>query len=122
VAIKTYKDKATRDIAKGVDSKEAKKALPSILHAVARKRLALLAAIESIKDLSARQGLGLYALRGDRKGEHAIKINDRYRICFIWEGKNAQIVEITDCHPLIFLSQTARNIDKALDLFSSRGH
>ncbi len=98
MAIKTFRDKATRDIAMGVDSKEARKALPSILHVVARRRLAFLAAVDSIKDLGDRKGLGLHALRGDRKGEHAIKINDQYRICFIWDGKNAEIVEITDYH------------------------
>ena len=98
MAIKTYRDKATRDIALGVDSKEARKALPSTLHPVARRRLAFLAAGESIRDLSARKGLGLHALRGDRKGQHAIKINEQYRVCFIWDGKNAEIVEITDYH------------------------
>ena len=98
MAIKTYRDKATRDIAIGVDSKEARKALPSTLHAAARRKLAFLAAVESIKDLSARQGFGLHALRGDRRGQHAIKVNDQYRICFIWDGKNAEIVEITDYH------------------------
>lgn len=98
VAIRTYRDKATRDIAMGIDSKEARKALPTTLHLVARRRLAFLAAADSIKDLSARKGLGLHALKGDRKGQHAIKINNQYRICFVWDGRNAEVVEITDYH------------------------
>ncbi len=98
MAIKSYRNKATRDIALGNDTKEARKTLPSILHVVARNRLAFLAAVESLNDLRARGGLGLHALRGDRKGQHAIMINDQYRVCFIWEGKNAEIVEIVDYH------------------------
>lgn len=98
MAIKSFRDKATRDIALSVDSKEARKALPATLHAIARRRLAFLAAVESMQDLKARNGLGLHALKNERKGQYAIKINDQYRICFIWDGKNAEIVEIVDYH------------------------
>ena len=98
MAITSYRDKATRDIALGKDSKEARKALPSVLHVVARKRLAFLAAVESLDDLKVRKGIGLHSLRGDRKGQYSIMINDQYRICFIWDGKNAEIVEIIDYH------------------------
>ena len=98
MAIKSYRDKATRDIALGEDSKEARKALPSTLHSIARRRLAFLAAAESLNDLKARNGIGLHSLKGDRKGQYAIKINDQYRICFLWDGKNAEVVEILDYH------------------------
>jgi proteic killer suppression protein len=40
----------------------------------------------------------LEALKGDRKGQHSIRINDQWRICFIWTGADAENVEIVDCH------------------------
>jgi toxin HigB-1 len=43
-------------------------------------------------------GNNLEPLKGDRKGQHSIRINDQYRICFVWEGNNAQKVEIVDYH------------------------
>lgn len=98
MAIVSYRDKATRDIAAGTNSKEARKVLPASLHVVARRRLAFLAAAESLSDLTARKGLGLHSLKADRKGQHGIKINDQYRICFTWDGKNAEVVEIIDYH------------------------
>ena len=98
MAILSYRDKATRDIARGEDSKEARKALPPVLHQLARKRLAFLAAVESLQDIKGRKGLGLHALKKERAGQYSIKINDQYRICFIWTGSNAEIVEITDYH------------------------
>ena len=63
----------------------------------ARKRLELLNAAESLADLSL-PGLRLETLRGDRKGQHSIRINDRYRICFVWESEDAYDVEIVDYH------------------------
>ena len=98
VAIVSYRDKGTRDIAIGEDTKEARKLLPSVLYPVARKRLAYLSAVESIADLRARNGLGLHSLKGDRVGQFAIKINEKYRICFLWNKNNASAVEITDYH------------------------
>lgn len=98
MAIKSFRNKASRDIALGESSKESRKALPVTLHRLARKRLAFLAAVESLNDLKARNGLGLHLLKGDRKGQHAIMINDQYRICFVWDGNNADVVEIVDYH------------------------
>jgi len=98
MTIKSYKNRATTDIALGIDSKNSRKILPVGLHGLARKRLAYLAAVESLNDLRIRNGLGLHILKGDRKGQHSIKINDQYRICFVWDGKAAEIVEIIDYH------------------------
>jgi len=98
MAITNYKERGTEDIARGLNTKEARKTLPIELHAPARRRLAYLAAVTALKDLQQRPGLGLHALKGDRSGEHAIKINDQYRVCFRWRGKNATDVEITDYH------------------------
>jgi proteic killer suppression protein len=98
MAIRTYHDAGTRDIAAGVNSKAARKSLPSDLHEGARRRLAFLAAAESLDDLRARSGLNLHALHREREGQHAIRINDQYRICFLWRSPDADDVEITDYH------------------------
>src|SRR3954471_16083100 len=84
VAIRGYRDRGTRDIAAGVTSKAARSLLPVSLHEVARRRLAYLAAARSLDDLRAWPGLNLHALTGGRRGQHAIRINDQYRICFRW--------------------------------------
>ena len=63
----------------------------------AARRLALLKAAKSLQDLKL-PGLRLEALKGDRKGQHSIRINDRYRICFEWRAGDAYNVEIVDYH------------------------
>lgn len=98
MAIRGYRDKGTRDIALGEKTKAARRTLPVILHGVARRRLAFLAAAQSLDDLRAHPGLNLHALSGDRRGQHAIRINDQYRVCFIWLSPDADDVEITDYH------------------------
>jgi proteic killer suppression protein len=64
----------------------------------ARTRLIRLDAAETLADLSALKGNRLEALKGDRKGQHSIRINDQYRICFTWGIKGPKDVEITDYH------------------------
>jgi proteic killer suppression protein len=63
----------------------------------ARVRLALLDAATSLGDLQL-PGLRLEALRGDRKGQYSIRVNDQYRICFEWRDGDAHDVEIMDYH------------------------
>jgi len=58
----------------------------------------VLDAAERITDLAALPGNHLEALKGDRKGQHSIRINDQWRVCFVWEGGEAHAVEITDYH------------------------
>jgi proteic killer suppression protein len=70
------------------------------LHAIeksARVRLEVLDAVTSLRDLDL-PGFRLEALKGDRKGQHSIRINDRYRICFAWRDGDAYDVEIVDYH------------------------
>lgn len=98
MAIRDYSDKGTRDIASGEASKAARRTLPVGLHELARRRLAFLAAAQSLADILSRPGLNLHALKGSRRGQHAIRINDQYRICFVWVAGNAESVEITDYH------------------------
>jgi toxin HigB-1 len=64
----------------------------------ARKRLRWLDAATSLADLAAIRGNRLEALKGDRAGQHSIRINDRWRICFSWREGSAHEVEIVDYH------------------------
>ena len=64
----------------------------------ARTRLARLHFATSLGDLRAFRGNRLEALRGNRKGQYSIRINDQYRICFQWEAKGPANVEIVDYH------------------------
>lgn len=96
--IQTFGDAASEDIYNGVDSKRARKALPSNLYSVALRRLDYLDAAKTLDDLKVPPGNRLHALTGDRAGQHSISINDQYRICFVWTGADAEDVEITDYH------------------------
>jgi proteic killer suppression protein len=64
----------------------------------ARRKLEVLAAAASLHDLRSPPGNRLEALRGDRAGQHSIRINDQWRICFPWENGDAFDVEIVDYH------------------------
>ena len=58
----------------------------------------ILNAALTIENLRVPPGNHLEALKGDRKGQHSIRINGQYRICFVWHGGNAHDVEIVDYH------------------------
>lgn len=70
---------------------------PGILRSALRKLLTLHAA-KSVEDLRIPPGNRLERLRGDRAGAWSIRINDQWRICFLWDGAHAQDVEIVDYH------------------------
>ena len=65
---------------------------------VALRKLRQLQIAENISDLRVPPGNRLEALKGDRKGQHSIRINDQYRICFRWTSAGASNVEIVDYH------------------------
>jgi toxin HigB-1 len=64
----------------------------------ARRKLAMLSAATELRDLSAAPGSRLEKLKGDREGKYSIRINDQWRICFLWRGGDAYGVEIADYH------------------------
>ena len=66
--------------------------------APALRRLDQIEASPSLKDLQVPPGNRLEALKGDRAGKHSIRINDQYRICFVWKKDGAHDVEIIDYH------------------------
>jgi len=65
---------------------------------VARRKLRQLDSATELRDLAAPPGNRLEALRGDRKGQHSIRINNQWRMCFVWRDGNAFDVEIVDYH------------------------
>jgi proteic killer suppression protein len=69
----------------------------SILRSAARKLMVLNAALQ-LANVAVPPGNRLEALTGDRKGQHSLRINDQYRICFVWDAGNARDVEIVDYH------------------------
>jgi proteic killer suppression protein len=64
----------------------------------ARRKLLLLDGAGALNDLRTPPGNRLEALKGDRRGQHSIRINDQWRVCFIWQNGGAQDVEIVDYH------------------------
>ena len=65
---------------------------------VARRKLLLLDAVTRLDDLRSPPGNRLEALKGDRSGQHSIRINDQWRICFVWQQGQCDAVEIVDYH------------------------
>lgn len=72
--------------------------LPQDLVKVARRKLFMLETAVQIGDLRTPPGNRLEALKGDRRGQHSIRINDQFRICFRWHDGKAEDVEIVDYH------------------------
>jgi proteic killer suppression protein len=68
------------------------------LEKIARRKLESLDAATSLADLSFIPGNRLEALRGDREGQYSIRINDQWRLCFEWSGRDSLNVEIVDYH------------------------
>ena len=89
-------DKATEDIFDGVNSAAARKLLPRELLRTAYRKLDQLNAAAALDDLSIPPGNRLEALKGDRVGQHSIRISDQYRICFVWTQEGPASVEIVD--------------------------
>jgi len=65
---------------------------------VARRKLDMLAAAHRLEDLKVPPGNRLEALSGDRKGQHSIRINDQWRLCFVWHDGGVDQAEIVDYH------------------------
>ena len=94
--IKSFENKGIEDIYDGIDSTSARKRCPKELWSIARRKLDQVNRAMDLNDLSAPQGNRLEKLKGGRKGQLSIRINQRYRICFRWENGDAYEVEIAD--------------------------
>ena len=96
--IQGFRDAATQDIRNGKNTREARRRLPRDLWRVAARKLDQLHRVVTLEELQVPPGNKLEALRGARKGQHSIRINDQYRICFVWTADGPDEVEITDYH------------------------
>lgn len=96
--IVSFADAGTEDIYNGLDSKKARKVCPQQIRDVARRKLDAIWQAAKISDLKAPPQNKLEGLKRERTGQHAIRINDQYRICFRWTDAGAEDVEITDYH------------------------
>ncbi len=92
-----FADAATSDLFNGLKSKAASK-IPADIHRTSLRKLTVLNVAISLDSLRVPPGNRLEELRGDRIGQHSIRINDKYRICFIWTPDGAKQVEIVDYH------------------------
>jgi proteic killer suppression protein len=92
--IKSFNCKETQKVFERIFSKK----LPQNVQAKARQKLVLLDAATELVDLRIPPGNRLEELKDDRKGQHSIRINDQWRICFVWKGGDAHKVEIVDYH------------------------
>ena len=98
IVIRSFGGRGTEDIFNGVSSKAARQTCPQSLWTAAARKLDMLNAAAQLKDLAAPPGNRLEPLRKSRKGQHSIRINDQYRICFSWTEGGPENVEITDYH------------------------
>jgi toxin HigB-1 len=90
--IRSFRDKATEAIFNG----ESPKGFPADLVKVACRKLRYLSAADNLGDLRSPPGNRLEALAGDRKGQHSIRINDQFWVCFVWTSEGPAEVEIVD--------------------------
>ncbi|MDX2113643.1 MAG: type II toxin-antitoxin system RelE/ParE family toxin [Alphaproteobacteria bacterium] len=92
--IKSFACAETERIRDGLASRR----FPPDIQQTARRKLRYLHQAANINDLRVPPGNRLEALKGNRKGQHSIRINDQWRICFYWLDDNAEDVEIIDYH------------------------
>lgn len=92
--IQSFADKDTR----AIFERKRSRRLPSDIHKRAHRKLLTIHGADALEDTNVPPGNKLHQLEGDRAGQHAIWINDQWRICFRWKDGNAYDVEITDYH------------------------
>jgi len=96
--IQSFKTTGTGDIFNGENTKAARKICPNSIWKVAARKLDQIDSVIALPELRIPPNNKLEALSGDRKGQHSIRINDQYRICFVWTEAGPEQVEIVDYH------------------------
>jgi proteic killer suppression protein len=96
--IKSFASAGTEDIFNGRNTKDARKACPRELWRVAVRKLEQLDSVSLIEELRIPPGNRLEALSRDRKGQFSVRINDQFRVCFVWTEDGPDAVEIVDYH------------------------
>lgn len=92
--IRSFRDKTTETVFNG----ESPKGFPANFVKVARRKLRYLNAASDLGDLMSPPGNRLEALTADRRGQHSIRINDQFRVCFVWTAEGPAEVEVVDHH------------------------
>jgi proteic killer suppression protein len=92
--IRSFRDEETAR----VFGREGTRRLPPDVQRIAQRKLAMLDAAELLQDLRVPPGNRLEKLKGRRAGQHSIRINDQWRVCFRWKDGDAYDVEIADYH------------------------
>ena len=96
--IQGFADRGTEDVYNGKNTSRARRACPQSLRNVAYRKFDQLDSATDLNDLALPPGNRLERLRGDRAGQHSIRINQRYRICFRWTDAGSDEIEIVDYH------------------------
>jgi proteic killer suppression protein len=96
--IQTFADQGTEDLFNGLNSTAARRTCPDKLRSVARRRLELLDSVTFLNELRIPPGNRLEVLKADRHGQHSIRINEKYRVCFTWTVEGPFDVQIVDYH------------------------
>ena len=96
--IRSFGSRGTEDVFNGRPTKHARAAMPKQLERRALLKLEQIDYAAHLHDLRVTPGKRLEALRGKRAGQHSIRINDQYRICFVWTDSEPEAVEIVDYH------------------------
>jgi proteic killer suppression protein len=93
-----FSSKDQEDLYNGVTTPATRKILPRDLVRIAYRKITLILNAQNLPDLAVPRGNGLEALKKGRRGQHAIRINDKYRVCFVWTPEGATQIEVTDYH------------------------
>ncbi len=96
--IRSFRSAGTEDVFNGRNTPQARRTCPQNLWRVVGRKLDQLDSVSSLEELRIPPGNQLEALRGERKGQYSIRINDQYRVCFAWVEGEPDEVEIVDYH------------------------
>ncbi len=96
--IRYFEDSGTEDIFNGKNTQQARRTCPRALWSIAARKLDQLDSVEEMQELGVPPGNRSERLSGKRKGQYSIRINEQYRICFVWSDDGPLGVEIVDYH------------------------
>jgi toxin HigB-1 len=96
--IVSFANPGTEDVYDGIDSKAARRTCPREIWKVVARKMDYLNAATRLESLRCPPANRLESLSGDREGQHSIRINDQYRICFRWTDQGPADIEIVDYH------------------------
>ncbi len=96
--IRSFRNEGTEDVFNDRHTRAARRSCPNEIWRGARRKLEQIDSVDELRLLNIPPGNKLEPLKGDRKGQHSIRINDQYRVAFKWTPLGAEDVEIVDYH------------------------